>query len=154
MSIVDAVLACTDSILSVRDQIGAIKHQVYMLTRTWSGDEIGEGTPTDSLTQILPTPHIVDLSHSLNIREGGMIKQGDLILKSISRQSYPNESDIDCTKTIENVERYYFIDGRIYEVISVKRKYVTWQIQIRRTIKQKTFIPEPEPEPEEENDEP
>lgn len=137
--IVDDILSITDSILGLRDELGAIKHPIYILTRTWATQK-GLGTPVDVIAQILPTPYLVDLSHSLNVREGGMVKQGDLLVKMISRQSYMTENLIDCTVSNQLVEKWYYIDSRLYEVISVTRDYVNWNVQIRKTIKQKTYI--------------
>lgn len=148
MSIVEDVLSVTDSILSIRDEIGAVKSPVFILTRTWAGGEVGKGLPTDSLAQILPSPHIVDFGHDLRVKEGGAVKQGDLILKSISKQSYPLESDVDCSTDGEGIEKFYFINNRIYEVVHAKSRYVTWQVHVRKTIKQKTYLPKEEDENE------
>lgn len=153
MSIIDDVRSVTDEILGVRDEIGAVKRPVYILTRTWSGDEIGEGTAVDVAVQILPSPYVTDFKHDLRVREGGNIKQGDQLVKSISQESYPNESDVDCTVNAGNVEKWYYFDGSLYEVVSVRLRYVTWDVHVRKTAKQTFYFPpppEPEPDPEEE----
>lgn len=139
-SIVDDIKSCTDDILGIRDDLGALKHPIYILTRTWSGQEIGDGTAVDTTAQILPTPYLVDYSHSIKIREGGAIREGDILLKMISKQSYPNESDIDCTTATTKIEKFYYIDGKMYEVISVTSEYVYWNVHLRRTAKQKTYL--------------
>jgi hypothetical protein len=140
MSIVDEVLSCTDDILSIRDDIGALKHPVYILTRSWSGTERGSGTATDSTAQILPSPWVVDFSHSLRVLEGGNIRRGDILLKTISKEAYREECEIDCSVSEKNQERWYFIDGKLYEVISVTSEYVYWNVQIRKTSKQKVYL--------------
>lgn len=140
MSIIDDVRSITDSVCGLRDDLGAVKKPVYILTRTWSGAERGSGTPSDSIAQILPSPRVKDFSHDLRVREGGNIKQGDQMLKMISQQSYPLESDVDCKVSAENIEKWYYIDGCLYEVIAVVRRYVTWDVQIRKTIKQKVYL--------------
>lgn len=140
MSIVDDVRSMADEILGVRDEIGAVKRPVFILTRTWSGSERGEGAATDVSVQVLPSPLVKDFSHDLRVREGGNIKQGDQLIKSISQESYPNETDVNCTVTQKNVERWYYIDGHLYEVISVRRRYVTWDVQVRKTAKQKLYL--------------
>lgn len=138
--IVDEILGCTDEILGIRDDLGATKHKVYLLTRIWEGEEIGDGNPIDSISQILPTPYLIDFSHDLRIREGGKIKQGDLMLKHISKQSYPSEKMIDCSVSDRKTEKFYYIDNQIYEVISVHEDYVYWNVQVRKTIKKKKYL--------------
>lgn len=139
-NIVNDILGCTDDILGLRDDLGAIKHKVYILTRTWTGRELGSGTPKDEIVQILPTPHLVDYSHSLRIREGGNIREGDILVKSLSKQTYTEESMIDCSVPNKKTEKYYYINGRLYNVISVTSKYVTWNVQVRKAAKQKVYL--------------
>lgn len=134
MSIVDDVLSITDDILSIRDQIGAVKEPVYLLTRTWT-EKKGVGQYSDMTETIYPTPYVVDYSHKLSVKEGGAIRQGDIILKHISKQRYSKESMIDCSVDSENKEKFYLIKNRLYEVISVTQDYVYWNVQIRKTIK-------------------
>ena len=135
MGIVTDVLAVTDDILGLRDSLGAAKHSVFILTRVWSGTRLGEGTKTDTQEQILPTPALLDYSHSLRLKEGGRIRQGDLMIKSVSKQSYPNESELDNSTTAKNIEKYYLINSRLYTVISIVEGHVTWAIQVRKTNK-------------------
>ena len=139
-NIVSDILSCTDEILGLRDDLGAIKHLVYILTRTWSGTELGNGTATDSIEQILPTPYLVDYSHSLKIREGGKIKEGDIVLKMLSKQTYTDENMIDCSVDNKTTEKYYYINGRLYTVISVTSDYVYWNVHIRKAAKQTTYL--------------
>lgn len=132
--IVDDILGCTDEILGLRDELGATKSLVYIITRTWE-EKIGKGSYTDKVEQIKPTPYLVDLSHSKRLREGGNIKQGDILVKHISKQSYANESDIDCKTSDKRVEKFYRFDGGTYKVISIVSDYVYWNIQVRKTNK-------------------
>lgn len=135
MSIVSDVLSITDDILGLRDDIGAIKHHVYLFTRTWSVTK-GVGTPVDTEVQVLPTPFLQDYSQDLRAREGGSVRQGDIIVKHISKQSYPTEDLIDCSvANSTTTERYYKINNRLYEVVNVKEDYVYWNVQVRKTIK-------------------
>lgn len=138
MSIVNDVLSITNDILGLRDELGAIKHHVYLVTREWSGTAKGDGQMTETEEKILPTPFLQDYSHDLRLREGGMIRQGDIMIKHISMQSYPDEDMIDCSVPMDKqktTEKYYRVDGKFYEVISVKRDYVYWNVQVRKTVK-------------------
>lgn len=136
-SIVDDVLGCTDEILGLRDELGAIKHKIFILTRTWTGNELGDGTSSDDKVQILPTPYLVDYSQSLRIREGGKVKEGDIILKHLSKETYTEESQIDCSVENRTTEKYYLINGYLYNVISVTSDYVYWNVHVRKTAKYK-----------------
>jgi hypothetical protein len=134
MSIVDDVLSVTDEILGLRDELGAIKHHVYLVTRVWPSEK-GLGVYAETIEQILPTPYIRDYSQDLRIKEGGNIRLGDIILKMISKETYTMESMIDCSVPDKRTEKYYKINGRLYEVISVTEDYVCWNVHIRKTIK-------------------
>lgn len=135
MGVVSDILAVTDTILGLRDSLGAVKHPVFLFTRTWSGARLGEGTKTDTQVQILPSPALLDYSHSLRLKEGGRIRQGDLMVKSISKQSFPDESVLDGSTTAKNIEKYYLINNRLYTVISIVEGHVTWAVQVRKTNK-------------------
>ena len=136
MSIVSDILENIDSYLGLRDELGAIKEPIYILQRKWDSEK-GLGLPVDTQAQILPTPQLVDLSHSLKLTEGGTVKQGDIILKMISKKSYPLESDVNCYVDDEVTEKWYLIKGETYEVISVTQDYVWWNVHLRKTIKNK-----------------
>jgi hypothetical protein len=130
--IVQSLLGVVDTMLGVRDDIGAKIHDVFILTRTWTGERPGDGTDSEERVQILPSPQIVDYSQNLRITEGGAIKSGDIILKNLSRNTYPDESFLDCSTDARNIERYYFINDRQYTVIQVKESYLTWDIHLRK----------------------
>lgn len=140
-NIVEELIGCTDEILGLRDEIGATKSKVHILTRVWSGVEVGDGTPSDTIEQILPTPYIVDLSYNSRLREGGAVKEGDVMLNHISKQSYKDEDflrlkNLDCKKT----EKFYYLDGKLYNVIHVKSDYVYWNVHVRLTSRQKVYL--------------
>ena len=134
--IVDDLRSNVDSILGLRDSLGVGLKKVYLVTRTWSGSELGAGTKTITKTQMLPSPHVVEFMDSYKIKEGGAIQQGDIMLKMISKQSYPIRTDVDCTTTAQNIEKFYEVGGILYRVIMVKEKHVVWDIQLRRDSRQ------------------
>lgn len=139
-SIVDDILECTDDILGIRDELGATKHLVYILTRVWDGSERGDGNASDTTIQIKPSPQIVDYSHSLRLREGGKIREGDIVLKHLSKQTYTEESMIDCSVDDKLTEKYYYINGRLYNVIDITSDYVYWNVHVRKASKQKIYL--------------
>lgn len=135
-----------DAILSIRDQIGAVKKPVYLVQRSWFTDgtftalsgEIGNGVAQDVEVQLLPSPQLVDYTQAVNIREGGSIKGGDIILKMISKSSW-SEVDLDGSSSDPSIEKLYRVGARIYQVISVTEGYVTWNVQLRELSNQARY---------------
>lgn len=123
---------CLDDILGIRDEIGAALAQVYIVTRTWEGDGIGDGDYSDEVVQVLPTPGIRDYAHNLHVLQGGVIQQGDLILKMISKNTFPLHSDVDCQSTNPAIEKFYKVGNFFYRVIHVKEDHLTWDVHVRR----------------------
>lgn len=137
MSIVSDILQNVDSYLGLRDELGAIKEPIFILTRSWAAEK-GKGIPVDTKAQILPTPYLIDLSLSYRNREAGLDKQGDFLLKMISKNSYPLVTDVDCTVGESDViEKWYLIAGYTYEVVKVTQDYVWWNVVLKKTIKNK-----------------
>lgn len=128
-----------DDAVQIRNEIGAILDEIYIVTRTWSGDQPGNGTAIESKVIIFPAPWIIDLSQDLRLKEGGVIHQGDILLKQISRKRYPLETDINCTSTNPKIEKFIELGGYLYQVISVKKTYADWNIQIRRLTDQTRY---------------
>jgi len=135
--IIESLLPSSENILGIRNLIGAEKAQVYMLVRTWGGGEVGTGAWKDTLKEILPTPHVYDFSQDIRTNEAAGVQQGDILLKNISKNKYINESDIDTRTEEVNVEKFYVIKSRsgeqkLYKVVIIEEKYLTWDIHIRR----------------------
>lgn len=127
-------MSCLDKVLGVKDQIGAFKAEVFFVTRTWTGTRPGDGLFEDTESQLLPTPCIRDFSHDVRLKQSGTIKQGDLILTSISRNSYPDEETFrtDIKGKNRNVVKYYRINRHYYRLINIKENFVTWDIHLRK----------------------
>lgn len=136
MSVLDGVRANLNSILGLRDSLGVAKGLIYLITRTWEGEELGAGEYFDEKVQMLPTPYIYKLSAEDKIPEGGLIKRGDIILRQISMQSYPTEDLINGVSLIPNVEKLYEVDGELCRVIDVTKKHVVWTVIVRRLSQQ------------------
>lgn len=136
--IIDSMLPCADSILGIRDSIGATIKLVYLVTRTWSGAIPGDGTAVDTEVQMLPSPGIQDLSQDLRIKEGGAVKAGDIFLRNVSRNSY-TETQLDGSSASANIEKFYRVGDKLYQVISVTESYLTWKIQLRQMSNQTRY---------------
>jgi len=129
---VDDLIDCVDDVLGCRDEIGAIKDLVYISSQTWSGGAPGRGTLAEVLTDVLPTPHIVDLRHNSRIIAAGKSSKGDILLKNISRKTFATESEVDGSSNNKAKEVFYKIGENYYTVVSVKKKYATWDILLRK----------------------
>ncbi len=137
--IIDGLLPAIDSILGVRDAVGAVKQPVFFVTRTWDGSQIGEGAPSDVEVQMLPSPGIKDYKQDIRIREGGNIKSGDIKLFDVSGNKF-TESDLDSVTGQPNIERLYRVGAKLYQVISITKSYVTWDIMLRELTNQTRYV--------------
>lgn len=142
----ESLLPSVDSILGIRDQIGATIKTVYVVTRTWYNEpqfttpatQIGEGYAVDNESQLYPTPRIKDLSQDIRLREGGTVKQGDIILMGVSRNSFA-EMDLDGSSPSGNVEKLYRVGDKLYQVINVVENLLTWNVQLRELTNQTRY---------------
>lgn len=132
MGLISDLTGIADSILGVRDSIGAVIQPVYIVERTWSGTQPGDGTPTDVETQVLPSPAVKDLATDFQAQAAGNYIKGDLVLRGISKQSWPTRVAVDCTSTQKNVEKFYKVANEIYNVFHVEESYITWNVRIRK----------------------
>lgn len=123
---------CLDDILGIRDEIGAALAQVSIITRTWTGTQIGDGEYTDTVKEVLPTPGIKDYSHNVHVMQGGAIQQGDLLLRMISKNTFPTNNDVNCMSESPLTEKFYKVGDFHYRIISIIEKQLTWDIQVRR----------------------
>jgi hypothetical protein len=130
--LLESLLPNLGCVLEVRDEIGAVLKPVSFVTRTWSGTRAGDGTAVDVVTPMKPSPAIVEIGNDIRILEAGAVKQGDHILKSVSKLAYPLESDLDCSTSSPLVEKFYLVGDKLHSVINIKEKYVTWDILVRQ----------------------
>lgn len=122
-----------NSILKVRDDIGAIREQpIYIITRKWSGVSPGDGLSEDTEEKVYPSPGIRDHSHDVRLMSGGTMKQGDLILRNLSKASYPDRKSIDGSSDAKNEEKFFKVGDFVYTVVNIKENHLTWDIQVRR----------------------
>lgn len=136
---VDSLRKGVNKILQSREKIGAALKSVSLVTRSWSGSRVGEGTAEDSSVAVRPTPRVKPFAHDLRIREGGAIKQGDILIKGISKQNFPDEDQIDGSSDAKNIEKFYEIGNKIYQVIEIRERHLTWDVQVRRLSDQRRF---------------
>lgn len=143
--LIETLLPITDAILGVRDSIGAVIRPVYFVTRTWYKDQNHtiqsndkSGFAQDVTAQMLPSPQIVDLTQEIRAREGGVVKNGDIMLKSVSRNSF-NESQLDGSSSSKSVEKLFMVGVKMYQVVKVTEKYVTWNVVLKELTNQTRY---------------
>lgn len=144
--IIDSLMPAVDSILGVRDAVGAVIQPVYLVTRLWFSNaarttpatEIG-GYARDIEAQMLPSPGLKDFSQDIRIKEGGAVKSGDIILQHVSKNSYAL-ADLDGTVSAANEEKLYRVGSKLYQVINVREDYVTWHVQLRELTNQTRYV--------------
>ncbi len=141
-----AMIEGIDAILAIRDAVGAIIKPVYFVTRTFYRDkemqEPAKGpegsNATDLVVQLLPTPGMKQFNQDIRLREGGSIKAGDIILKGISKNLF-KEQDIDGSTSAKNIQKFYLIGDKLYQVINVTARHVTFNVQVRELTNQTRY---------------
>lgn len=131
-NLIDSLKDCTNSILGIRDKLGAVTRKVSLVTRSWTGRRPGDGEHTEEVCELDPQPGIKEISHDVRVTIGGAVQQGDIILYHVSKQSYPTEDLINCEVEDQNIEKFYRIGNNDYRVIHVKERHLTWDLQVRK----------------------
>jgi hypothetical protein len=131
MGLIDDLLPDVDAILGIRDDLGVALKVVNIVTRTWSGSECGEGTMSETMAQMLPSPRVVEYRKQQENQTGGVVERADIMLKMISKNLF-SETDLNFSDMNENQEKFYDIGGELYRPIQVIEKHVVWSVMLRR----------------------
>lgn len=126
-----------DCILGIRDDIGVGLGPVCLVTRTWSGERVGDGSYTEVITKMLPTPEIKDFSHDVRVSDAGAIKSGDLILKTIDKNRF-SEDELRTDTGEEKIEKFIKVKTHRYRTIHIKEKVFFWDVHIRKVSEDET----------------
>lgn len=135
-----------DSVLAIRDQIGAVIEPVYFVTRSWYNDAgfttpaalTQDGYARDTELQMLPSPRLKRYYSDIALPSGGAIQKGDILLRGISRYMY-SAAQLAGISTGANDERLFRVGDKIYQVIMISEKYVTWDVRLRELTNQKRY---------------
>jgi hypothetical protein len=61
-NLVDEMVTVADEARALRGELGADPYRIYVVVRTWSGTEPGDGTPVDvEARELTPTPLVAEL---------------------------------------------------------------------------------------------
>ncbi len=130
----DAAKSVSGAMKTIED-LEIFRHRVYILTRTWSGVRIGNGVKTDTTVEVSPVPYIKTYDLDIRLRVGGVIKAGDIIIKYMSKDDYPDLSFLETVTNIRNVQKFYKIDNKLYTAVGTSDGYAYWNIHLRKTNK-------------------
>lgn len=139
MGVVSDLIPNINLILGVRDDLGVQKALVNIVTRTWSGGRLGLGTATESTAQMKPTPKVVQLSNDIKKREAGVIEQGDIQLRMISKETYPNASMLTFSDVAGGVEKFFEVGGVLYRPQRIEEKHIVWNVTLARVSNQQRY---------------
>lgn len=83
-SFVDSLSSSIDDIRrSIHGSLGTRTYRVQIITRQWSGERIGEGTPSKTVLELDPRPLVSRVSRD-RMGPGGREATGDLVLTEVS----------------------------------------------------------------------
>ncbi|MCK5880848.1 MAG: hypothetical protein KAG18_03170 [Sinobacterium sp.] len=128
MSLIDDLKRSINPILAVRDNLGAHKHNTYLIHRKWTGESVGNGKPIDKKTLVAPSPNIVDLSNKQRNREGGRYEDGTFDLKMISKQTYPERESF--IPDSDNEEIFFLFNNQLCSIEYLKEDHLWWNVRV------------------------
>lgn len=139
MSMKECIEDIVECALEAKEDLGLEISKVSFLTREWEGESVGRGRAYDTVEPIKPNPTVIEYKHDFRIKEGGWVKNGDVLVKSILRKNYPEENMVNGYSPNDRTEKFFLIDDKIYNVISVEKKIATWEVLCRRTSDQERY---------------
>lgn len=80
----DDLVPLADQLRGLYEVLGARPYRAFVVRRTWSGARVGEGTPTDVSTEILPRPAVLTAGLHGELRPAGIEEEGEIVLQEIS----------------------------------------------------------------------
>lgn len=89
-TLVDVLSSVQDTVRGVLAEIGIRPYRVFLVTETWTGARIGEGTVSRTIVEMKPAPQVRG-SGSFAIEAAGQRLAGALTLDKISRRAYTRE---------------------------------------------------------------
>lgn len=131
MGVISDLIPNIDLVLGIRDDLGVALKVVNIVTRTWTGEQCGEGEMSETRVRMLPSPRVVEFKNDLRVREGGAVKAGDVQLKMVSKESY-SQTDLDFSNVSGPVEKFFELGSDLYRPIGLTEKHVCWSVLLRR----------------------
>jgi hypothetical protein len=136
-NLIDKLTSKVDNVRQkAADKFGLPAHNMYRVLRTWSGGDIGSGTPTDVVTLITPTPKI-EFEGGFRLDPNGLVDERKMKATGVSLtftenflQGDPKTSGQECFyKLVERngqgADTTYWILNR---VPTAMRNKVYWEL--------------------------
>lgn len=80
----DALVGVVDDIRGlIHGTLGTRPNRVFIVTRTWSGSLVGDGTPASVEMELLPPPMVTEAVR-YELRPGGREEEGEVVLTNVS----------------------------------------------------------------------
>ncbi|MEL6346883.1 MAG: hypothetical protein AAFV53_27470 [Myxococcota bacterium] len=126
----DDIIPVIDEGRRLADELGLRRQTVVIRTRTWSGSEVGRGTPTDVDLTLSPTPKVRRLALRIIAASGGTFEQGDRQVTKISA-TYDREQ-LDGSELTEAQELLWLINGEEHTLVGTpEEKNFEWRCVVR-----------------------
>lgn len=139
-------LAAINKARSVISDYGFRRYTVDIVTRTWTGYKVGEGTSSESVVALSPRPRVRNMSQAEIASSGGTFREGDMVLDQIT----PYFNDATCgtggytasqlrpSTNLSNVETFFRLTGDegVIQAQLVRADFdnpVTYKLILRRT---------------------
>ncbi len=132
-------MALRDDLIPILDDIrrdvidtavGLRLDDVVVRRRVWSGRSLGQGTATDTDTELDPRPKVHDPPPKARYTEPGRYDEGDRVVDKISL-TY-TRAQLDGGTLAANEEFYWLVNDLAYRVISVEDEYLGWRVHLRK----------------------
>lgn len=131
MTLRDDLEPVVDLTRQIVEDLGFRPYIVKAIKRTWDGDEIGSGTPSDDELQITPSPKVGYPTPNMVYKAGGAIMEGDRLISKISR-SY-TQTQLDGGNLSDNQEFFWTINDELYRLVQQpQKKNLEWQCLLRK----------------------
>jgi hypothetical protein len=79
----DELVSLADELRGLYTELGARPYRVFVVRRAWSGSRVGEGTATETETEIVPRPAVLTKVRG-ELRPAGLEEEGNLVVAEVS----------------------------------------------------------------------
>ena len=115
----------------VDGEAGLRLYNVQIRRRTWSGAEIGDGTPTDVIRTFDPLPKVMPIPPFLAATAIGTFERGDRWIRKVSATETMTTLGWEGATATEQI--HYLIDGDAYTLFrEPDKRYLEWRLHVRR----------------------
>lgn len=130
MSLRSDLIPVIDDARAMVADLGLRLHVVKVVTRTWSGSEVGRGTPSDVELTIDPAPKVRP-PHPREVSAAqGRYENGDQLVQQISA-TY-TRAELDGGTIAAGVVVFWTIDGEEYRLVGLSQKPFEWRAHLQR----------------------